>query len=106
MERTSASSPSVTSISEVGPDTPMTSGEGSFSLGSPLSRQVSTDVVEKKGASSTEDPEFFKFTHDRFRAVGGIDWVGEGEMVVVERPMGDFAGELPAVFWTGRYGRS
>jgi hypothetical protein len=73
-------------------------------MGSPLSRQVSSEPLA--GKSSSEDPEFAKFTHDRFRAVAGIEWVGEGEMVVVERPMGDFVDELPAMFHMGGYGRS
>lgn len=92
LERTSNGSPSVAS-------TPVP--------GSPMSAHGSSEIsVGERGMSSTELPEFFKFTHDRFRSVAGIEWVGEGEMVVVERPVGDFVGELPAMFWTGGFGRS
>lgn len=97
LERASASSPSL-STSDAAPSTP------NGAIGSPLSRQVSSEP--SVGKSSSEDPEFAKFTHDRFRAVAGIEWVGEGEMVVVERPMGDFVDELPAMFHMGGYGRS
>ena len=58
------------------------------------------------GKSSKSDPEFYKLVTDRFQAVGGVEWLGEGEVVVVERPFGDFVGQLPAQFWTGSFGRA
>lgn len=57
-------------------------------------------------ASSAKDPEFYKIQTDRYRGIAGVDWFGEGEMVLVERPYGDFVGELPQAFWTGSFGRS
>lgn len=58
------------------------------------------------GTSSSKDPNFFKVQEDRYRGVVGVDWFGEGEMVLVERPFGDFVGELPQAFWTGTFGRA
>ena len=59
-----------------------------------------------KGPSSANDPEFYKVVTDKFRAVAAVDWFAEGEMIVVERPYGDFVGELPQAFWAGSFGRS
>lgn len=56
--------------------------------------------------SSARDPEFYKIVSDKFRGVVGVDWFGEGEMCVIERPMGDFVGELPSPFWTGSFGKA
>lgn len=58
------------------------------------------------GGSSSDDPEFYKVTTDRFKAILGVGWLGEGELAVVERPLGDFLGELPAGFVVGTFGRS
>ena len=59
-----------------------------------------------KEPSSATDPEFYKMSLDKFKSVACVEWFGEGEMVVVERPFGDFVGELPAAFWTGSFGRA
>jgi len=56
--------------------------------------------------SSKDDPNFYKISNDKYRGVAAVDWVGEGEMIVVERPVGDFMGELPAPFWTAGFGRA
>jgi U3 small nucleolar RNA-associated protein 4 len=56
--------------------------------------------------SSANDPEFLKIVTDRFRSVVAVDWLGEGELVLVERPYADFVTELPPAFWTGSYGRA
>ena len=56
--------------------------------------------------SSADDPEFYKLQNDAFRGVTAVDWFGPGEMVVLERPYGDFVGELPQAFWAGRFGSS
>lgn len=55
--------------------------------------------------SSAQDPDFYRFTHDAFRSLAAVDWLGNGEMMVVERPMGDFVRELPGAFFVGTYGR-
>ena len=59
-----------------------------------------------RGPSSANDVNFFKISNDGFRGVAGVEWLGEGEMGVVERPYGDFAGELPMAFSSGGFGRS
>jgi len=56
--------------------------------------------------SSANDPDFLKIVTDRFRSVVAVDWLGEGELMLVERPYADFVGELPPAFWTGSYGRA
>ena len=56
--------------------------------------------------SSKDDPEFYKISTDRFRSVAAVEWLKEGEMMVVERPMADFVGELPPAFWTAGFGRA
>lgn len=55
--------------------------------------------------SSASDPDFYRFTHDAFRSLAAVDWLGSGEMMVVERPMGDFVQDLPGAFFVGTYGR-
>ncbi|KAK4684570.1 hypothetical protein P7C73_g5600, partial [Tremellales sp. Uapishka_1] len=55
--------------------------------------------------SSADDPEFYRISN-KFRAVAWVDWLGAEEMLVVERPVADFIGELPPAFWTGGFGRS
>ena len=55
--------------------------------------------------SSAQDPDFYRFTHDAFRSLAAVDWLGNGELMVVERPMGDFVRELPGAFFVGTYGR-
>jgi U3 small nucleolar RNA-associated protein 4 len=56
--------------------------------------------------SSADDPDFVKVTPNKFRSVAAVEWLQQGEMMVVERPLGDFEGELPPAFWTGRFGKS
>lgn len=56
--------------------------------------------------SSADDPDFVKVTPNKFRSVAAVEWLKQGEMMVVERPLGDFEGELPPAFWTGRFGKS
>lgn len=63
-------------------------------------------MVLKGTPSSANDPDFVKVATDRFRAVVAADWLGEGELMLVERPYADFVGELPPAFWTGAYGRA
>jgi len=65
-----------------------------------------SSAVPGHGWSSAKDPEFYKLQTDKFRGVAAVEWFGEGEMVVVERPFGDFVGELPPAFWSGRFGSS
>ncbi|ORX40916.1 quinon protein alcohol dehydrogenase-like superfamily [Kockovaella imperatae] len=66
------------------------------------------EALESVSSSSAgpDDPNFFKISLDRFRGLGGVDWLAEGEMIVVERQLGDFMGELPPAFWSGGYGRA
>ncbi|WVQ86293.1 hypothetical protein IAT38_008462 [Cryptococcus sp. DSM 104549] len=66
----------------------------------------SSTAVGLNGGARTED--FYKIVKDRFKSVLGVGWLGEegGEVGVVERPWGDFAGELPGAFWSGGFGRS
>jgi hypothetical protein len=53
------------------------------------------------------DGEMVKFHGgEMFRSLVGVGWFGPGELGVVERPVGDFAGELPPAFFTASYGRS
>ena len=59
-----------------------------------------------RGGSSANDPDFYKFTNHGFRGIMGVEWLAEGEMMVVERPYSDFVGELPPAFFTGGFGRS
>lgn len=56
--------------------------------------------------SSADDPDFVKVIPNKFRSVAAVEWLNQGEMMVVERPLGDFEGELPPAFWTGRFGKS
>jgi len=70
------------------------------------SDQPSLSIASPRAKSSADDPEFYKLQNDAFRGVAGVDWFGPGEMVVVERPYGDFVGELPQAFWAGRFGSS
>jgi U3 small nucleolar RNA-associated protein 4 len=81
--------------------------------------------------SSANDPDFVKVWGGggRFKGVIGVGWLAVGEdeadldlgmgddkgsgdeekkweLGIVERPWGDFVGELPAGFWEGRFGRS
>ncbi|WWD20897.1 hypothetical protein CI109_105375 [Kwoniella shandongensis] len=66
-----------------------------------------------------EKEEFYKIVKDRFKSVLGVGWLaststststgtteGEVEVAVVERPWGDFVGDLPGAFWSGTFGRS
>ncbi|ORY26812.1 WD40-repeat-containing domain protein [Naematelia encephala] len=57
-------------------------------------------------SSSMKDPEFVKVWNEKFRSVIGVGWLGQEELVVVERPIADFSVDLPAVFVHGRFGRS
>nr|XP_019050895.1 hypothetical protein I302_01338 [Kwoniella bestiolae CBS 10118]OCF29825.1 hypothetical protein I302_01338 [Kwoniella bestiolae CBS 10118] len=57
------------------------------------------------GAGGGEGEGEIKVIRDRFKSILGVGWVGN-ELGVVERPWGDFAGELPNAFWSGGYGRS
>lgn len=59
-----------------------------------------------RAASSANNREFYKIQADNYRGVCAVDWFGEGEMVLVERPFGDFVGELPQAFWAGSFGKS
>jgi hypothetical protein len=43
---------------------------------------------------------------ESFRSIIGVGWLGVGELVVVERPLSDFVGELPPAFVSASYGRS
>ena len=65
-----------------------------------------TSLIQARGPSAANDPEFFTISNDAFRGVAAVDWLGEGEMAVVERPYGDYVGELPAAFRSGGFGRS
>lgn len=65
-----------------------------------------TLLLHARGPSSANDPDFFKISNDGFRAVVAVDWLGQGELCVVERPYGDYVGELPAAFSSGGFGRS
>ncbi|WRT70913.1 uncharacterized protein IL334_007912 [Kwoniella shivajii] len=68
-------------------------------LDSPSSDQI--DNLSNHG----KEEEGCKIVRDRFKNILGVGWVQE-EMVIVERPLGDYAGELPGGFWTGGFGRS
>lgn len=58
-------------------------------------------------ANGDVEGEMVKFHGgETFRSIVGVGWLGPGELGVVERPMGDFAGELPPAFFTASYGRS
>ncbi|TXT12946.1 hypothetical protein VHUM_01347 [Vanrija humicola] len=70
------------------------------------SSSLARSLVLKSAPSSANDPEFVKVATDKFRSVVAVDWLEEGEMVLVERPYADFVGELPPAFWTGTYGRA
>ena len=68
-----------------------------------LSRDLSETASDEEG--------FFRITSDRFRSIAGVGFVqdreaGGEEMVLVERPYGDFVGELPPAFVSARYGRT
>ncbi|KAK8850731.1 hypothetical protein IAR55_004651 [Kwoniella newhampshirensis] len=77
---------------------------------------ASPSVIDStEGAKTTEREEFYKIVKDRFRSVLGVGWLaassntmgeGEVEVAVVERPWGDFVGDLPGAFWSGGFGRS
>jgi len=43
---------------------------------------------------------------ESFRSIIGVGWLGAGELVVVEKPLSDFVGELPPAFVSASYGRS
>jgi len=58
-----------------------------------------------RGQSSANDPESIRISNDGFRGVAGVEWLGEGELAVVERPYEDYVGELPAAFWSGGFGK-
>lgn len=60
----------------------------------------------RKTPSSASDPSFMKVATDRFRAICGAAWLGEGELALIERPFADYVSELPPAFWTGSYGRA
>ncbi|TYJ51515.1 hypothetical protein B9479_007911 [Cryptococcus floricola] len=66
----------------------------------------STPVSEEmKHLEGRED--YYNIVTDRFKSILGVGWLGEeGEVGVVERPWGDFVGDLPGVFWSAGYGRS
>lgn len=74
--------------------------------GSPAASLSLSRMVLKATPSSANDPDFVKVATGRFRSVVAADWLGEGELVLVERPYADFVGELPPAFWTGAYGRA
>ncbi|OCF56068.1 hypothetical protein L486_06009 [Kwoniella mangroviensis CBS 10435] len=67
---------------------------------------LDTPSVAEEGEGEME----IKVIRDRFKSILAIGWLGQGqgqgELGVVERPFGDFAGELPNAFWSGGYGRS
>ncbi|KAL1412484.1 U3 small nucleolar RNA-associated protein [Vanrija albida] len=89
----SSASPSLAASSDIGvPASPTSS--------------LARSLVHKSAPSSANDPEFVKVATDKFRSVVAVDWLEEGEMVLVERPYADFVGELPPAFWTGTYGRA
>ncbi|ODN79167.1 hypothetical protein L198_07917 [Cryptococcus wingfieldii CBS 7118] len=77
-------------------------------LGSVPSTPVSVSEEMKHqhlGGEGRED--YYNIVTDRFRSILGVGWLGEeGEVGVVERPWGDFVGDLPGVFWSAGYGRS
>lgn len=62
--------------------------------------------IKSKGQSSANDAEFVKVATDRFRSIVAVDWLGAGELLLVERPYADYVGELPPAFWTGSYGKA
>ncbi len=71
------------------------------------SDRIGTPILgQGRGVSSANDPEFFKVMNEGFRGLLAADWLSEGEMAVVERPYGDYVGELPAAFSSGGFGRS
>lgn len=86
----SSASPSVTTGS-VASDMPLT---------------VHPQPIRSKGQSSANDADFIKVATDRFRAIVDVDWLAEGELMLVERPYADYVGELPPAFWTGSYGKA
>lgn len=56
--------------------------------------------------SSSEDPHFVKIHgSETFRGIIGAGWFGNGELAVVERPWGDFVGDLPGQFRTAGFGK-
>lgn len=77
---------------------------GSVASDMPLS--VVPQPIRSKGVSSANDADFVKVATDRFRAIVDVDWLGEGELMLVERPYADYVGELPPAFWTGSYGKA
>ncbi|RSH87122.1 U3 small nucleolar RNA-associated protein [Saitozyma podzolica] len=88
--------------------TPASAGTGTGTPASAGTGTGSTTTWNKMMASpsSADDPDFVKVTPNKFRSVAAVEWLQQGEMMVVERPLGDFEGELPPAFWTGRFGKS
>ncbi|WVQ77610.1 hypothetical protein IAR50_007298 [Cryptococcus sp. DSM 104548] len=70
--------------------------------GSVPSTPISEELKHLEGRD-----DYYNIVTDRFKSILGVGWLGaEGEVGVVERPWGDFVGDLPGVFWTAGYGRS
>jgi hypothetical protein len=80
------------------------SGSGGASASAGVSARISASPIGNAYISSN-DPDFFKMSNT-FKSVACVEWIKEGELCVVERPVLDFVGELPPAFWSGGFGRS
>jgi len=70
------------------------------------SSERSTPLPLQNGLNGEEGGMVKVHGGEVFRSIIGADWLGSGEMVVVERPFADFVGELPPAFVSASYGRS
>lgn len=88
--------------------TPVHSDRGTpFNGSSNMNMNMNGTGIGGGGEGSNVDGEMVKYHGgESFRSIIGVGWFGAGEMGVVERPVGDFAGELPPAFFTASYGRS
>lgn len=93
-----SASVSVSGHSDASPSIPSMNGLISHLVGNPGD--------SPKYKRSSDDPEFVKIHGaETFSSISGVGWFGQGEMGVVERPWGDFVGELPGQFRTAGFGR-
>lgn len=68
-------------------------------------KTVNGDMSQKVGVSLEEQDSNFKMvTH--YRPILHVDFLGPGELVVVERPLVDVLATLPPAYFKPKYGVS
>jgi hypothetical protein len=71
------------------------------------SKSTSTSLLNLTGGNGDGDGEMVKIHGgESFRSIIGAGFFSFGEMLVVERPLSDYMGELPPAFVSASYGRS